>query len=70
MFIDTQLGLIPAPEEPNVAAAVNMALRWSANTVGAGRYKHRAAPAAKPHRNKHTNTPLQKSYPPTCTIGL
>jgi hypothetical protein len=53
MFIDTQLDLIPAPEEPNVAAVVNMALRWSAKSV---------EPAAiniwprrgQTHRNQHT----------------
>ena len=32
MFIDAQLDLITAPAEPNVAAVINMALRWSANS--------------------------------------
>ena len=36
MFIDTQLDPITAPEEPNVAAVIDMALRWSAIPVEAG----------------------------------
>lgn len=55
MFIDTQPDLITAPEESNVAAVVNMALRWSANPVGGGCYKHLAAPRPNP---TETNTLL------------
>ena len=68
MLIDTQLGLIPAPEEPNVAVVVNMALRWSANPVGP------AAINIWPRRGqtppKHTITALPASYVTTGSPDL
>jgi hypothetical protein len=33
MFRDRQPDLITAPAEPNVAAVLNIALRWSANSI-------------------------------------
>jgi hypothetical protein len=60
MFIDKQLDLTTAPEEPNVVAVVNMALRWSANPVGAGAINICPRRGPTPP-NQHTITPLQFS---------
>ena len=58
MFIDTQPDLITAPEESNVAAVVNMALRWSANPVGGGAINIWPRRGQTPP-NQHTIAPLR-----------
>ena len=58
MFIATRQNKITAPAEPNVAAALHMALRWSAIPLGRGCYKHLAPPGAK-SRRQETITPVR-----------